>query len=90
MFLYIVKDPYFGPLIGVNLNWEDERDTNETHPFEKEHEKHTSVIRLAPLTDVEAEDMVNALFKYHHYSKKLKEELIMLLLKFGRLPGEVT
>lgn len=89
MFLYIVKDPYFGPLIGVTLNREDEIDTGEKYPFEKERERHTSAIRLTPLTDVEAEDMVNALLKYHHYSKKLKEEFIMLLLKFSRLPGEV-
>lgn len=89
MVLYIVKDPYFGPLIVVNLNLNDKNDLSEKYFFEKEHERHISAIRLTPLTDVEAEDMVNTLFKHHHYLKKLKEELIMLFLKFSRLPAEV-
>jgi len=72
MFLYIVKDPYFGPLIGVTLNREDEIDTGEKYPFEKERERHTSAIRLTPLTDVEAEDMVNALLNTITIQKNLR------------------
>jgi len=89
MLLYIVRDPYFGPLIGVSLNLEDKNSRIEKHSFEKEDEMRTSLVRLTPLTNVEAEDMVNILLKHHQPSVKLKEELIMLFLKFARLPGEV-
>jgi succinyl-CoA synthetase alpha subunit/RimJ/RimL family protein N-acetyltransferase len=86
--IFIVKDPYFGPLIGLYLYREtdEEIDSLSLDMFKN---KDVSIIRLTPLTDVEVEDVINNLLKNHTPDIILKDNLKSLLLKIAILPREV-
>ncbi len=86
--IFILKDHYFGPLIGLYLHQETDKgiDNLSLNMFK---DKDISIIRLTPLTDVEAEEVINSLLKNHNFNKGLKDKLKTLLLKFSILPVEI-
>ncbi len=85
--IFLLRDPYFGPLIGVERTWIDEH--FESLDKFTHRDKNMSLIRLTPLTNVEAEDIITMLLKGYELDKSLKDKLKIALLKFARLPREI-
>ena len=87
--LFITKDSYFGPLLGFSI-YSNEEDKLEEFPYNiNTNTKNISVIRLTPLTDIEAEDIIRELLKDFYCCVELRDKLKTLLLKFSILPREV-
>ena len=85
--LFLLRDPYFGPLLGLERTWID----NNFEGLDKftHRDKNITLIRLTPLTNVEAEDMIATILQEHKFEKNLIDKLKMILLKFARLPREI-
>ncbi|MDY6820095.1 MAG: GNAT family N-acetyltransferase [Deferribacterota bacterium] len=85
--LFLLRDPYYGPLLGIERTWID--DSFEGLDKFTHRDKNISLIRLTPLTNIEAEDIMNSLLQGHEFEKNLKDKLKIILLKFARLPREI-